>query len=129
MKKYLILIIFLVTACSNIDKKAYYYNNSVKLNVVFNKNIETFGKGYLRINLWSENMELLDEKFIYDISHKFGNTHNKNILINFKNFDKNKNNIITVELFADTDKDELWENYMSTLKKAENKNEYTFDVR
>lgn len=129
MKKYLLFLIILLTSCSNIDKKEHYYNNSIKLNVVFNKNMGSFKKAYLRINLWSENKEILDEKYIYDLAHTFGNTNNKRILVNFKNLDKNKNNKITVELFADINSDEIIENYVGILRENSDESEYTFDLR
>lgn len=129
MKKYILSFIILLVGCTNIDKKEYYYSNSVKLDVIFNKSVKGFEKAYLKILLWSAKDELLDEKTIYDISHKENNINTKKILVNFKNYDKTKENKITLELFADTDNDEIYENYSGILRVDTEKQKYIFDVR
>ena len=129
MKKYILSFIILLVGCTNIDKKEYYYSNSVKLDVIFNKSVKGFEKAYLKILLWSAKDELLDEKTIYDISHKENNINTKKILVNFKNYDKTKENKITLELFADTNNDEIYENYSGILRVDTEKQKYIFDVR
>ena len=129
MKKYILSLIIFLVGCTNIDKKEYYYSNSVKLDVIFNKSLKGFEKAYLKIFLWSEKDELLDEKTIYDISHKENNVNTKKILVNFKNYDKTKENKIAIELFADTDSDEIYENYSGILRVETEKQKYIFDVR
>lgn len=128
MKKYLVILLLFLVACSNIDKKEYYYNNAVRLNAVFGKSLKTFDKAYLRLSLWSENNELIDEKIIYDINHKIGSNNTKKLLINFKNYDKTKTHTITVELFADFDNDDIYERYVGVLK-DDDKKEYTYEIR
>lgn len=129
MKKYLIFLMILVTSCTNIDKKEHYYNNSIKLNIVFNKSLETFENGYLRIKLWSKDMELLDEKIIYDISHKYSNTNNKKILVNFNNFDRSLYTTITIELFANTKDNDILEKFNAEFKDRKNINELIYEIR
>ena len=46
MKNIFLCILLFLSACSNIDKREYYYNNSVKLNVVFNEELKSFKNGY-----------------------------------------------------------------------------------
>lgn len=128
MKKYLVILLLFLGACSNIDKKEYYYSNAVRLNAIFGKNLKTFDKAYLRLSLWSENNELIDEKIIYDINHKVGSNNTKKLLINFKNYDKSKAHTITVELFADFDNDDIYERYLGVLK-DDDKKEYTYEIR
>ena len=84
MKNIFLCILLFLSACSNIDKREYYYNNSVKLNVVFNEELKSFKNGYLRISLLGlKDDNIIDEKFVYDITHVKEDTHNKKILVNF----------------------------------------------
>jgi len=129
MKKCVICLMFLLVACTNIDKKEHYYSNAVKIDVVFTKNLKGFENAYLRIALLSETGDLLDEKVIYDVNHKNNSANTKKILVNFKNYDKTKDNKISLELFADSDNDEIYENYQGVMREAEKKQEYVFDVR
>lgn len=136
MKKYLLLILLILTACSNVDKKEQYYSNSLKINIVFNKDFKTFEKGYLKIILLNkETDEKIDEKIIYNISNKGNVSNNKKILVNFdklkENSDKKK---ISLELYADTNSDGILEKYSGIIKENEIKNVsikdyYTFNIR
>ena len=63
MKNIFLCILLFLSACSNIDKREYYYNNSVKLNVVFNEELKSFKNGYLRISLLGlKDDNIIDEK-------------------------------------------------------------------
>lgn len=129
MKKYVLCLVFLLAACTNIDKKEHYYSNAVKIDVVFNKELKGFENAYLRIVLLSDKNEILDEKVVYDIVHKSNNTNTKKILVNFKNYDKTKENKVVLELFADSNNDEIYENYQGIMRETEKKQEYVFDIR
>jgi len=129
MKKYVLCLVFLLVACTNIDKKEHYYSNAVKIDVVFNKELKGFENAYLRIVLLSDKNEILDEKVVYDIIHKSNNTNTKKILVNFKNYDKTKENKISLELFADSNNDEIYENYQGIMRETEKKQEFVFDIR
>lgn len=129
MKKYVLCLVFLLVACTNIDKKEHYYSNAVKIDVVFNKELKGFENAYLRIVLLSDKNEILDEKVVYDIIHKSNNTNTKKILVNFKNYDKTKENKVTLELFADSNNDEIYENYQGIMRETEKKQEFVFDIR
>ena len=129
MKKYVLCLVFLLAACTNVDKKEHYYSNAVKIDVVFNKELRGFENAYLRIVLLSDKNEILDEKVVYDIVHKTNNTNTKKILVNFKNYDKTKENKVVLELFADSNDDEIYENYQGIMRETEKKQEYVFDIR
>lgn len=120
------MFIFLV-ACSNIDKKEHYYNNSVRINVIFNKVLESFEKAYVRVSLYNENKELLEERYVYDLNHKIGNTNNKKLLVNFKKY--NSDYLIELELFADTNYDGIYEKYKAHLNQNKGSKEFEYEFK
>ena len=128
MKNIFLCILLFLSACSNIDKREYYYNNSVKLNVVFNED------GYLRISLLGlKDDNIIDEKFVYDITHIKEDTHNKKILVNFnyKGIEIEKTSL-KIELFADTNSDNIIENrvaYFRENKSNISKKYYVFEFK
>lgn len=134
MKKIVLCILLFLSACSNVDKKEYYYNNSVKLNIIFNEELKSFKNGYLRISLLGLNDEnVIDEKFVYDITHVKEDTHNKKILVNFnyKGFEIEKT-VLKIELFADTNSDSIMETKVANFR--ENKSDiskkfYVFEFK
>lgn len=134
MKKIILCILLFLSACSSVDKKEYYYNNSVKLNVIFNEELKSFKNGYLRISLLESNDEnIIDEKFVYDITHVKEDTHNKKILVNFnyKGFEIEKT-VLKIELFADTNSDSIMETKVANFR--ENKSDiskkfYVFEFK
>lgn len=134
MKNIFLCILLFLSACSNIDKREYYYNNSVKLNVVFNEELKSFKNGYLRISLLGlKDDNIIDEKFVYDITHVKEDTHNKKILVNFnyKGFEIEKTSL-KIELFADTNSDNIIENrvaYFRENKSNISKKYYVFEFK
>jgi len=134
MKKIFICILLFLSACSNIDKKEYYYNNSVKLNVIFDEELKSFKNGYLRISLLNtKDDDIIDEKFVYDIAHVKEDTHNKKILVNFnyKGIEVEKT-ALKIELFADTNSDSIIENrvaYYRDNKSDVAKKYYVFEFK
>lgn len=127
MRRILPFIFIFLFGCSNIDKKEHYYNNSVKINAVFNKTIESFEKAYVRISLWTSEKDLLEERYIYDLSHKEGNTNNKKLLVNFKNY--NNDYVVELELFADTNNDGIFESYKALLKEKRGSKEFEYEFK
>lgn len=134
MKKIFLCILLFLSACSNIDKKEYYYNNSVKLNIIFDEKLKSFKNGYLRISLLEQgNSDVIDEKYVYDISHVEKDNHNKKILVNFnyKGF-KVENTTVKVELFADTNFDNIIESSSAQYKESKSditKKHYVFEFK
>ena len=123
MKNIFLCILLFLSACSNIDKREYYYNNSVKLNVVFNEELKSFKNGYLRISLLGlKDDNIIDEKFVYDITHVKEDTHNKKILVNFnyKGIEIEKTSL-KIELFADTNSDNIIENRVAYFRENKSK--------
>lgn len=132
MKKFFFAFLFLMAGCSNIDKKEYYYNNSVKMNVIFDQGIDSFKDGYLKIYLNSKNnTNLIEERYIYDISHEKDDTHNKKILVNFNKLNYKETNV-QIELYADTNLDNILECYKARLKENKsniNERYLVFEIR
>ena len=129
MKKYLFFLLLFLASCSNIDKKEHYYNNSIRINVIFNKNLETFERGYLKISLFSKEQELIETRYIYDINHKYGYTNNKKLLVNFRNYEKGNGYYTLVELFVDIKNNGVYENYKGILRENTRGKELIYDVK
>lgn len=127
MRRILPFMFIFLAACSNIDKKEHYYNNSVRINVIFNKTLESFEKAYVRISLWTKDKELLEERYIYDLNHKEGNTNNKKLLVNFKTYSTDY--IIELELFADTNYDGIYEKYKANFSQSKGSKEFEYEFK
>lgn len=116
MKNFFLVFLFLLVGCTNIDKKEYYYNNSVRVNVIFRQELNSFRDGYLKIYLISKrDGSIIDERYIYDISHNKDDTHNKKILVNFNKINY-KETEVQLELYADTNLNSVAECYKAYLK-------------
>lgn len=127
MRRILPFVFIFLVACSNIDKKEHYYNNSVRINAIFNKTLESFEKAYVRVSLYTGNKELLEERYVYDFNHKNGNTNNKKLLINFKNYSTEY--LIELELFADINYDGIYEKYKAVLTESKGSKEFEYEFK